>query len=142
MLGGLSAEQAFAKPHGLPHSIAGIVSHMCYWQEWFNNGAVGKFTAPAAHAPEGWPAGSSDDWEALRARFFAAVEEAKRIARESDSLDQPLLPPGVDIPPIARDSRGSGIMHAALHTGHHLGQIIVMRRLLGTWPPPAGSMTW
>jgi hypothetical protein len=30
----------------------------------------------------------------------------------------------------------------ATHTAHHLGQIIVLRQLLGAWPPPAGSWTW
>ena len=36
VLDGLSAEQALAKPNGLPYSIAEIVAHMCYWQEWLN----------------------------------------------------------------------------------------------------------
>jgi hypothetical protein len=51
----LTAEQAHAKPQGLPHSIAEIVAHMCYWQEWFNGCAIGGFTGIAEHAVDGWP---------------------------------------------------------------------------------------
>jgi len=29
-----------------------------------------------------------------------------------------------------------------MHNSHHLGQIITMRRLLGLWPPPGGTITW
>ncbi len=142
VLDGLTSEQALAKPLGLPHSIAEIVSHMCYWQEWFNRCAVTGFSAAAEHAADGWPAVSTEDWDAVRTRFLASIEEAKRIVRESDSLGEPLLPPDVQIPVLSKDSLGSGILHAAVHSAHHLGQIITMRQLMGLWPPAAGSLTW
>ena len=142
VLDGLSAEHALAKPHGLPHSIAEIVAHMCYWQEWFNACALSGFTGVPEHAADGWPAVAADGWDALRSRYLAAIEAATHIVAGSDTLDESLLPPGVPIPFLAKESRGSGILHAAVHSGHHLGQIVTMRQLLGIWPPPAGSMTW
>ena len=142
VLEGLTAEQALAKPHGLPHSIAEIVGHMCYWQEWFNRCAVEGFTGMAEHAPEGWPAVAPEGWEALRTRYLAAIEEAKKIVTTSTALNDSLLPSNVPIPFLARESKGSGILHAAVHSGHHLGQIVTMRQLMGLWPPQAGSMTW
>src|SRR5262245_30291700 len=84
VLEGLSDEQANAKPHGLPHSIAEIVAHMCFWQEWFNTCAATGFSGPPEHAPEGWPDASS--WSAVRDRYLGAIESAKRIAAESNSL--------------------------------------------------------
>lgn len=142
VLDGLTAEQVFAKPHGLPHSIAEIVAHLCYWQEWFNRCASTGFTELPEHAADGWPAVPADGWDAVRTRYFASIEEAKRIVAASDSLGEPLLPPNVRNPFLAKESRGSGILHAAVHSGHHLGQIITMRQLMGLWPPAAGSMTW
>jgi uncharacterized damage-inducible protein DinB len=142
VLDGLTADQAHAKPHGLPHSIAEIVAHMCYWQEWFNNCALIGFTGIAAHAVDGWPAVRPDEWDALRTRYLHSVGEAQRIAAESGSLGEPVLPPGVDVPSLANESRGAGLLHAAVHSSHHLGQIITIRQLLGLWPPPKGSMTW
>lgn len=142
VLDGLTADHVHAKPQGLPHSIAEIVAHMCYWQEWFNTCASAGFTGLPEHAADGWPAVPADGWDAVRTRYLQAIEEAKRIAAESDSLGQAVLPQDVDIPVLARESRGSGILHAALHNSHHLGQIITMRQLMGLWPPPAGTITW
>ena len=142
VLEGLTSEQALAKPPGLPHSIAEIAGHMCYWQEWFNRCAAEGFTGVAEHAPEGWPAVAPDGWAALCTRYLAAIEEAKRIVMTSTGLNDPLLPPNVPIPFLAKESKGSGILHAVVHSGHHLGQIVTMRQLMGLWPPPAGPMTW
>jgi uncharacterized damage-inducible protein DinB len=142
VLEGLSEEQVHVKPHGLPHSIAEIVAHMCYWQEWFNGCAEAGFAGVPEHAVEGWPVPSSGGWAALRERYLRAIETAKRIAAKSDSLNEALLPSEIQVPPLAKESRGSGILHGAVHGSHHLGQIITMRQLMGLWPPPAGSMTW
>ena len=30
----------------------------------------------------------------------------------------------------------------AQHNSYHLGQIVVIRQMLGTWPPPSGGLTW
>ena len=80
VLDGLTAEQAHAKPHGVPHSIAEIVGHICHWQEWFNGCATAGFTGIAEHAADGWPPVPADGWDALRTRYLRSVEEAKRIA--------------------------------------------------------------
>ena len=50
--------------------------------------------------------------------------------------------PGVEIPVLAKESHGSGIVHAALHNAHHLGQVITLRQLMALWPPPGGTITW
>jgi len=142
VLDGLTDQQAHAKPHGVPHSIAEIVAHICYWQEWFNGCAIAGFTGIAQHAVDGWPAVSADGWDSVRMRYLRSVEEAQRIATESDSLNEPLLPSGVHIPSLAMESRGSGILHAAVHSSHHIGQIITIRQLMGLWPPPGGTITW
>jgi uncharacterized damage-inducible protein DinB len=142
VLEGLTADQAHAKPNSLPHSIAEIVAHMCYWQEWFNGCAVAGFTGIAQHAADGWPAVPADAWDGLRTRYLHAIEDAKRIVAESDSLADPLMPPGIHIAALAKESHGSGILHGAVHSSHHLGQIITMRQLMGLWPPPSGTITW
>jgi uncharacterized damage-inducible protein DinB len=142
VLEGPAADQAHAKPNGLPHSIAEIVAHMCYWQEWFNGCAVAGFTGIAQHAVDGWPAVPADEWDTLCARYLRTVDDAKRIVAQSDSLAEPILPPGVPIAALAKESHGSGILHAAVHNSHHLGQILTMRQLMGLWPPPSGTIAW
>ena len=115
---------------------------MCYWQEWINSCVVTGFTAIAEHAADSWPTVPADAWDGLRTRYLASIEAARQIVATSDSLDESLLPPGVPIPSLAKESRGSGILLVAVHNGHHLGQIVTMRQLMGVWPPPSGSMTW
>ena len=88
VLEGLTTEQALSKPHDLPHSIAEIVAHMCYWQEWFSQCAAEGFTGVAEHASQGWPAVARDGWEALRARYLHAIDVAKQIAATSTALGE------------------------------------------------------
>ena len=142
ILDGLTDAEAHTKPHGLPYSIADLVAHMCFWQEWFNNCLMSGFTGIPKHSVDGWPAAPAGGWEALRQRYVRSIDEAKRIAAESDSLTDALLPSSAGIASLAKESRGSALLRGALHNSHHLGQIITMRRLMSLWPPPGGTITW
>ena len=142
ILDGLTNEQALAKPHGLPYSIAELVAHMCFWQEWFNACLLNGFTGIPKHSTDGWPAADPNGWDRLRERYVRALDEAKRIAAESASLADALLPADANVQSLARESRGSALLRAAMHNSHHFGQVITMRRLMGLWPPPGGTITW
>ena len=111
---------------------------MCFWQEWFNSCLVSGFTGIPKHSVDGWPAAPAGGWEALRQRYVRSIDEAKRIAAESDSLTDALLPSSASVASLAKESRGSALLRGALHNSHHLGQIITMRRLMSLWPPPVG----
>jgi uncharacterized damage-inducible protein DinB len=28
------------------------------------------------------------------------------------------------------------------HTSYHVGQVALLRQMLGAWPPPSGGVTW
>ena len=142
ILDGLAEEHASAKPHGLPHSIADIVGHMCYWQDFFNAAVENGYKGLPEHASEGWPQMEAGGWPALRERFLASVARTKELATGAANLDQPLLPDDVRMEFLERESLGSGLLHGAIHSSHHLGQIVTIRQLLQLWPPAAGSMTW
>jgi hypothetical protein len=30
----------------------------------------------------------------------------------------------------------------AAHNAYHLGRIVLIRQMLGSWPPPSGGDTW
>jgi uncharacterized damage-inducible protein DinB len=142
VLEGLTEEQATAKPHGLPHSIADIVAHMWYWQEFFNRVAEEGFNGFPEHAEVGWPKVGPGEWDSLRERFLSSVERTKALALTCSQLDEKLLPADFPLPLWERESIGTGLLHGAIHSFHHLGQVITLRQLLGLWPPKAGSMTW
>lgn len=142
VLEGLTGEQATMRPPGAPHSIAEITAHICYWQDFFNRIALEGFTGAPAHAAEGWPPCEAEEWPALRDRFLAVVAQSRQIARKCSGLDQKLLPEGLEIPFLNHDTRGTGVLHGAIHSAHHLGQIVLLRQIMGLWPPPAGPLTW
>ena len=142
ILEGLTDQQAMARPAGLPYSIAEVVAHMCFWQEWFSACLVSGFSGIPQHSVDGWPSVPPGGWDALHERYVRSLDEAKRISADSSSLSDPLLPPDAKVASLARESRGSALLRGALHNSHHLGQIITMRRLMGVWPPPSGTITW
>ena len=131
VLEGLTEEQAIARPHGLPHSIAEIIAHMCYWQDLFNNAAQQGFTGFPEHAEYGWPAIAPGEWDSLRARFLATIELTQQLALSCDRLDEKLLPENFPLPFWQRESIASALLHGVVHSSHHLGQIITLRQLMG-----------
>ena len=30
----------------------------------------------------------------------------------------------------------------AAHNAYHLGRVVLLRQLMGIWPPPSGGLTW
>ncbi|MGH9719731.1 MAG: DinB family protein [Bryobacteraceae bacterium] len=133
VLEGLTEETA--RPHGLPHSIADIVAHMCYWQDFFNRAAKDGYSGFSAHAGEGWPQATPGAWNDLRNKYLASVEETQQLAMTSPRLDEKLLPDGSPLWFWERESLGSGLLHAAVHSSHHLGQVVTLRQLMGCGHP-------
>jgi uncharacterized damage-inducible protein DinB len=133
----LSAEAAERRLPGAPHSIAEIVAHLAFWQEWFCDRCGGAATAMGASAADGWPVVAPGAWPAIRTRFLSSLE---RIAAANDP-DRPVTPP-IEFPPLAHYSVRDALVHVAHHNAHHLGQVILLRQMMGLWPPPSGSYTW
>ena len=138
-LEGLSAADAERHITGAPHSIAEIVAHLAFWQDWFHAHCVGQAAPLVSSAAEGWPTVAADSWPAVRSRFLDKLQQLAALA-EGD-MTAPVTP-AIEFPPLANYTIGEALVHVATHNGHHLGQVILLRQLLGAWPPPAGSFTW
>jgi len=139
-LEGLSTTDAERRVPGTNHSIAEIVAHMVFWQEWFYKRCIGDPVPPAAAAADGWPAVAPDSWPDLRTRFVDLLPKLSQLAQEKETTKP--LTPAIEFPPLARYTIGDALVHVATHNSHHLGEIVILRQVLGTWPPPAGSWTW
>jgi uncharacterized damage-inducible protein DinB len=140
-LAGLSAADAASRPPNVPHSIAEIVAHMAFWQEWFLDRCDSKAAPSPATAALGWPNVDGEAWDAMRERFDAGFKRALTIAEDESRLAEPIAPP-IEMKFLATYTVGDALTHVALHNGHHIGQVITLRQLLGAWPPPAGRWTW
>lgn len=131
-LNGLSAEVAGRRLEGVPHTIAELVAHLRFWQLYTLSLARGEQGVVPQHAEGGWPKTDGTDWDALRQSFLDGLNELKRVAREED-LARVVR---------GRDTLGYELSLHAIHNAVHLGQVILLRQMLGAWPPSGGSDTW
>jgi hypothetical protein len=128
----LGADLACRRIDGAPHTIAEIVAHLGFWQAYTLSLARLERPPLPEHAADGWPTVRPQDWDETRRAFLAGLEEAGRVAREQD----------LSVLVGQRETLGYELTVLAIHNAAHLGQVILLRRMLGAWPPPGGGDTW
>lgn len=143
---GLTADLASRRVAGFPHSIWQLVFHLNYWIDYDLKRIKGERPPYPAHADESWPSSRSpaDDAEWMReiARFTALLAELAMLANSgSEKLQQE-----VETMHPAHERQSSSVQavlwQTVVHNSYHLGQIALLRRSLGVWPPPGGGDTW
>jgi uncharacterized damage-inducible protein DinB len=135
----LSTGQA-ERREGSLHTIAEIVSHCAFWQDWFRSRCEGGTEPMAASASLGWTPTAPGTWPEVRRRFLEGLEAIVALGERENSAR--VLAPPLEFPPLAGYTVGDALVHVSNHNAHHLGQVIVLRQLAGAWPPPSGSWTW
>jgi uncharacterized damage-inducible protein DinB len=135
----LSTEQADHRQGSL-HTIAEIVSHLAFWQDWFRSRCQGGSQPMPASAALGWTPPAPGSWPDVRQRFLDGLEALVSLGEHEGGTR--VLAPALEFPPLAGYTVGDVLVHVANHNAHHLGQVIVLRQLMGAWPPPSGSWTW
>lgn len=125
------AELHGAKPAGLPFTAWRLLEHMRIAQ-W----DILEFSRSATHVspefPQGyWPAGDAPPDAAAWERSVKALQADLR------AMERLVKNPSTDL--YARIAHGTGqtILREALlvadHNAYHLGQLVLLRRLLGVW---------
>jgi len=119
------------RPQGLPHSAWELLEHMRIAQ-W----DMLEFSRDPKHVSPEFPAGY---WPASPEPPSAAAwdESVKRFMADRDELRTLVLDPARDLTAPIPHGSGQTLLREALltadHNSHHLGQLISVRRLLGTW---------
>ena len=93
-----------------------------------------------ATAALGWKAPPPGSWPDVRQRFLDGLEAIVALGEREDAAR--VLAPPLEFPPLAGYTVGDVLVHVSNHNAHHLGQVILLRQLMGAWPPPSGSWTW
>jgi hypothetical protein len=128
---GLPAELRGRKPPGVPHSPWRLLEHMriCQWD-------ILEFSRNPRHVspefPEGyWPQGDAPSDAAAWDRSVAAFRADQRAMQDL------VADPATDLFAPLPHGQGQTVLREALlvadHNAYHLGQLVVVRRLLGTW---------
>jgi len=130
-LGGLTPGNRGARPPGSPHSVWELFEHMRLAQRDILEFCVNpKYTSPE------WPSGY---WPKLAAPASAAAwnESLKGFQKDLEAMAKLVGNPKIDL--FARIPHGEGqtILREALlladHNSYHVGQIVLVRKLLGDW---------
>ena len=142
----ISAELAARRSSGYPHSIWEIVLHMNYWMDYELQKIAGGNPRCPDKAIESWPpqAEPADEssWKAARQWF---VDDLARLAALADSDSATFDRTVHDVGPqkTARQSTvRATLWQISAHNSYHAGQIALLRRQAGAWPPERGGETW
>jgi len=120
-------------PDGLPYSAWQILEHIRIAQGDildFSAPPTGGYQAmewPAAYWPKQAEPGGAEAWD-------RAVAE---VQRDLDQFKKLILKPGADLAKPFLWGTGQNLLREALliadHNAYHVGELIVLRRLLGAW---------
>jgi uncharacterized damage-inducible protein DinB len=132
-----AAQAAAAGPEKGAHSIWEIFYHVVFWNERYLLRYKGQVTPEpkdndSTFMPEGGTLGESE-WSVLNGRFDSVMEGWKTAIRESEAKKLAA--------PIKKDSSVSwyaALSHMMIHTAYHIGQIVTLRKLQGSWEPAQG----
>ncbi|MGA7906724.1 MAG: DinB family protein [Candidatus Sulfotelmatobacter sp.] len=142
----LSEEPAARQVAGFPHSIGQLVFHMNYWMDYELRRIRGESPKYPEHNSESFPPSLSpvdaQEWDRLRKTFTALLSEFATLAKSSPQDMQRQIESVHD-----GDKKVAGTLEAVLwqmvaHNSYHIGQIAMIRRVLGAWPPRGGGDTW
>jgi len=142
----LSADLAARHVEGCSHSIAQLVFHMNYWMDYELRRIRGEKPAYPQHNSESFPPApspiDSQDWDRLRKRFADLLADFVTLANSAPEEMQRQVETVHEA-----DKKIAGTLEAVLwqmvaHNSYHVGQIAMIRRVLGAWPPRGGGDTW
>jgi len=145
ILENLPEELAHRLLPGAPHTIYQELWHITFWQQVTLDWVNGLETPFPAHPCEGFPSdadAAGESWDQVCERFFAGNQRAAGAARAESQLDQPIRCPSRPGQPVRIMTVREQLESLAAHNHYHFGRIVLLRQLLGTWPPPSGGYSW
>ena len=127
------------------HSIWQLVWHMNFWMDHELKRIEGLPVIYPEHAGLSWPdtaPQSATQWQQEVAHFGELLKRFDGYAGESrEQLSRP-----VAATHSSEAEHGSSLeavlLQTIVHNSYHIGQVVMLRRALGLWPPGSGSDTW
>jgi uncharacterized damage-inducible protein DinB len=120
---------------------------MNFWTDYELRRIRGEKPSYPQHASESWlppgaPPPSEANWQKETARFKELLGALVSMA----NADSQELSREVSAMHSNQEKRTSTVLailwQMAAHNSYHVGQIALLRRALGAWPPKAGGDSW
>lgn len=126
-----------AKPPGVPHTPWQLLEHLriAQWDilDFSRNPKYTELKFPDGYWPSTQAPPDPQAWEKSRLAFRANLAAMKKLVAN----------PKTDLFARIPHSTGQTILREALlvadHNAYHLGQLLLLRRLQGAWPPAKGE---
>jgi uncharacterized damage-inducible protein DinB len=119
------------KPKGAPHSVWQLLEHLRIAQ-W----DILEFSRNAKHASPSWPDGYWPKTEKPPSEA-AWNKSVTSIKKDMVAMEKLVEDPNTDLYAKIPHGTGQNILREALlvadHNAYHIGQILLLRRLLGAW---------
>lgn len=120
-------------PEGLPYSAWQLLEHIRITQR-----DILEFSAPptGGYQPMAWP---EDYWPKSAKPSSAHAWEASvaAVQKDREAFEKLILKPDADLYRPFRWGEGQNLLREALliadHTAYHVGELVLLRRLLGIW---------
>ncbi|NEW07483.1 DinB family protein [Paenibacillus sp. SYP-B3998] len=134
-LSDITVDVAGKRTDNMPYSIYQLLMHMSYWQDFMLTYLEGGKPVLPTSVMESWPSEEqpedAEKWQDTVEHFLQGVEKAVQMA-QTTQLDEPINNfPG--------ETKAGILRNIASHNSYHLGEIVLLRRLHGAWPPPGGG---
>ena len=141
----LSHELALRPIPGAPHTIYQELWHITFWLQitldWCR-GIETPYPVNPHDAFASYAQSSVEPWSYVCERFLRAIDKAAALTDDEKTLDHvircPSRPGALSRTMTVREQLES----LAAHNAYHFGRIVLLRQLLGAWPPPSGGFTW
>jgi uncharacterized damage-inducible protein DinB len=142
----MDARMASRRPEQSAFSVWQLLSHINFWMDYELRRMRGETPAYPEHNSESWPAesapASETEWRNEVSRFTALLAaiatlargSAEELARKVPVLDPKQIPESHTVQAI--------LWQIVVHNSYHVGQIVLVRRALGAWPPRGGGDSW
>jgi len=131
VINGLPATSRGTRPKGAAHSPWEILEHLRIAQ-W----DILEFSRNPSHVSPSWPEGYWPDSEAP-ANAEAWNESVERFRSDLDAMIALVSDPRSDLFTPFAHGDGQTLLREALliadHNAYHIGELVVVRRLLGAW---------
>jgi uncharacterized damage-inducible protein DinB len=140
----VSFDVAARRVAGFPHSIFDLAFHINYWMNYELRRIRGERPPYPEHNAESFPSAPTNaaEWDRQRRDLAWLLAEFAKLAESNRAeLDRQIESA------YEGDKKVAGTLEAVLwqmvaHNSYHAGQIALIRRALGLWPPRAGGDTW
>ena len=143
---GVTPEAAGSVPPGSPHSIWQLLCHMNYWLDYDLRRIRAEAPPYPAHNDESFPSApgprGAEEWQEGVARFQQLLADCAALAGSGRDVLEREVPPTHPSHTERSSTVEAMLWQLVAHNSYHAGQIALLRRALGIWPPPGGGDTW